>query len=575
MIKHASPISGIDTWENQWVATAGYDNQVILWDMQTRKSLYRGYHEHLVNKVRFSSCGQYLLSCGSDHLARLWKVPEMRLVTIYCHHLDDVEMAVMDQQSRYVATACRDHQVRLFSIDGSLLHTFEGHTSDVTCVEFNMELRQLHSSGDDGTVRVWDIDTGRLLRTFTFDGVETDTICMLGDTVFAGNDDGKVIVIKHGKVIHAVAAHQAGIKSMVCSSKAGIIISSSYDCNIKVWHWLNTRELKEVEVVKCPNEVWLRSIAIVNEQRIVFGTFGSTWCEYNRQTRAWNFSNWEPTHGLNAVSTFRGRRYMVGDSGSVLVEGKELAQMGSLCNFLLETTDLLITGGQSGELFNALTGEVLYRHRSPLNCGVKFCRDGKTQIIIGTYTGEGLLFRYESDRLLFVKEVQIHDNAIKGLAVNDKVLFSVCATGAGAFHRLQDFTLLRQIPKAHGLIANGAATLHDGRFASVSRDRTLRVWGAGFNASVIQTPHTHSIKCVASALNTPILATGAYDGRIALYNTNSGEWKMVLRPTTSGISCLCFDSGVRKFLASSYDGHVYEINYKEILSEIRERLRLA
>jgi hypothetical protein len=54
MICHRSPISGIASIENKYVATAGYDNQVIIWDAVTGQSLARGQHDHLANHVRFS-----------------------------------------------------------------------------------------------------------------------------------------------------------------------------------------------------------------------------------------------------------------------------------------------------------------------------------------------------------------------------------------------------------------------------------------------------------------------------------------------------------------------------------------
>ena len=39
MIRHVSPISGIDAYDDRWVATAGYDNQVILWDARRKTVL--------------------------------------------------------------------------------------------------------------------------------------------------------------------------------------------------------------------------------------------------------------------------------------------------------------------------------------------------------------------------------------------------------------------------------------------------------------------------------------------------------------------------------------------------------
>jgi hypothetical protein len=44
MIHHNGPIAGIATWGN-WIATAGYDNQLILWNALERTSVAIGNHE--------------------------------------------------------------------------------------------------------------------------------------------------------------------------------------------------------------------------------------------------------------------------------------------------------------------------------------------------------------------------------------------------------------------------------------------------------------------------------------------------------------------------------------------------
>lgn len=41
MIAHQSPISGVAAYNGQWVATAGYDNQIILWDAAHKIALAR------------------------------------------------------------------------------------------------------------------------------------------------------------------------------------------------------------------------------------------------------------------------------------------------------------------------------------------------------------------------------------------------------------------------------------------------------------------------------------------------------------------------------------------------------
>lgn len=49
--------------------------------------------------------------------------------------------------------------------------------------------------------------------------------------------------------------------------------------------------------------------------------------------------------------------------------GRPIAELGSLCNFLLPFGDVVLTGGQLGIVFDAISGKRIHQHRSPLNCG--------------------------------------------------------------------------------------------------------------------------------------------------------------------------------------------------------------
>ena len=68
---HSGPIAGVAA-QGPWVATAGYDNRLILWDAVTRLPVARSTHDHLVNACDFSHDGRYLVSASSDYSARIW-----------------------------------------------------------------------------------------------------------------------------------------------------------------------------------------------------------------------------------------------------------------------------------------------------------------------------------------------------------------------------------------------------------------------------------------------------------------------------------------------------------------------
>lgn len=557
MIQHTSPISGIACHANQYVATAGYDNKVILWNAINKQAIAQGFHDHLANQCRFSPCGHYLLSTSSDYTARLWSVPTMKLLAVLTDHQDDVESAAFHPHKNLIATAARDHKVRIFDTAGKLIIEFSGHNKDVISVEWSQDGEYLISSSDDGTIKYWDVQNKKLMKDMDLHGVETDTI-VITETgiIFAGNDRGEIVILKDDDQVF-MSAHRAGIKRLIYNAANKLLVSLSYDRKLCLWGVANNGELKQQASSELPSIVWPRSCAFLNDEELVFATFGSSYAKYNFISDYWDLDYIISTPGINALIKFYDDIYTVDDAGIVFKNNLPIQSLPSLCNFFVRLEDVLLTGGQTGEIFNALTGEVIYQYRSPLNCAANYTVDDIQYVMVGAYTGAGIILAWQDHKIVFKKIIALHNNAVKGLAATNNNIFSVCATGAAAFHDVHTLQCVQCYPEAHQKIANGCAVLAGEIFASVGRDLKLNIFNQEV-ANSIATPHSHSIKCIASSLDGEYIATGGYNGLVAIYHLSTGRWTSS-RPTISGISCVIFDEDNKQFLASSYDGKVYSM----------------
>jgi WD40 repeat protein len=557
-MQHLGPISGIACHGGRYVATAGYDNQVILWDAATGRSLARGLHDHLVNQCDFDPRGEYLVTASSDYTARLWSLPHLRLVRVLAAHDDDVMRAAFSPDGERIATCSLDGTLAVFTRDGQLTHRLRGHTGMIENVDWSRDSSRLQSCGTDGTLRTWDAVTGECLAVKRFEG-DLDVIVTLQDGgCFVGGHDGCVTHINADGGTRAFPGHASGVKRLALSPDQSSLISLSYDNSLVLWDVDAEGGLSEAQRSIYPDCVWARSAAFLDGERLVHGTFGSKYAVWNWADNSWDLSGIEPTRGLNAVMVSEGRVYAIGDAGRLICDGEPIGGPGTLCNFLVRAGDLILTGGQKGVVYDAVCGEALYAHHAPLNCGVAFESEGGLRVAVGAYSGDLIVFRLEQGRLTFDRVLKAHHNAIKGVATDGRRVFAGCADGELSIHDAWSLERLALIEGAHENILNDACAYRDG-FATISRDLTLGLW-RDEGPVRLPTRHAHSIKCVAADDAGGLIATGSYVGVVEVYDAAAGRWlDPPVRPTAAGVSSLTWHPGRGAFLAASYDGSVYEV----------------
>ncbi len=561
-MRHQGPIAGIAA-HGDWIATAGYDNRVILWRASTREAVGRGLHDHLVNNCSFNHDGSLLVTASSDYSARIWDVPGMRLRAVLAGHGDDVDMAAFSPDGRRVATCALDRLVRVFDLEGRCLHAMPGHSGNILSVTWSPDGRRLISSSVDGTVREWDAAEGRELAVHDIDGVRTDSLVILSDgSIVAGDDDGRIVIVRGGAIRYH-PAHRAGIKKVVFDEASGLLVTLSYDRSIALWQGLRPGAgmPREVARSELPVTVWARAATALGDGRIAVGTFGATYGIFDPRDGGWDMDGVAAGPALNAVAVRDDTVYAIGDAGVLHENGRPRAEMGSLCNFLQFAGNHLYTGGQLGIVFDAHTGRALHQHSSPLNCAASFERDGVRMLAVGSYTGEVLLFEVDAAGALHLRhQIAVDDSAIKGLSAAQGRLFAVCASTLVAWYDLRDGSALRRIPKAHTRIANACCPVADGGFASVGRDRVLRLWLDGEEASY-PSPHPNSVKCLVASADGRMLMSGSYGGTVAAFDLHHRRWLPMRRPTSAGISALTYRAARQRFVASSYDGELYELSH--------------
>lgn len=73
---------------------------------------------------------------------------------------DGLEGMASYQQS-FILTSSRDKLIRLFTMQGELLHTFVGHDNWVKGLAMHPTGKYFYSASDDKTIRVWELTFGK------------------------------------------------------------------------------------------------------------------------------------------------------------------------------------------------------------------------------------------------------------------------------------------------------------------------------------------------------------------------------------------------------------------------------
>jgi WD40 repeat protein len=95
---------------------------------------------------------------------------------------------------RHALTGSADGTLKIWDLEtGDALNTLRGHQAFVTSVALFPGAQLAASTSEDATLRVWDLASGRTVMTFTGDGeLRTCAVTPDGATVVAGEDSGRI-----------------------------------------------------------------------------------------------------------------------------------------------------------------------------------------------------------------------------------------------------------------------------------------------------------------------------------------------------------------------------------------------
>jgi hypothetical protein len=202
-------------------------------------------------------------------------------------HSDVLYCAALHPKQPWVATAGYDRTIRLWDYNsGKLLRSFEGHNGAVYDLDFDPSGDVLASASADETIKVWRTDSGLRLDTLGQGEAEQIRVRFLDPTTTNNpiKNDRSVCLIATGAdrrirqwrlpsldqpsvspMLHSVFAHEATIHQLALSPNHLYACTAAQDGTIKVW---NTQDWQLIDDLP-PSKELLTSLAWTHDSTAI------------------------------------------------------------------------------------------------------------------------------------------------------------------------------------------------------------------------------------------------------------------------------------------------------------------
>ncbi|MBU7587429.1 MAG: tetratricopeptide repeat protein [Nostoc sp. TH1S01] len=170
----------------------------------------------------------------------------------------------LSADSRFILSRNSDGSLVLWEVEtGRQLHRFGGNTNRNGAVCLSPDNRFALSYGDD-VLKLWDVATGECLRAFSGHTELVDAMCFSADNQFilSGSYDQTVKLwdVTTGVCLHTFAGHAAPVTSVYLSANSEFGLSGSRDNTLKLWeiatgNCLHTFTHPDIKHTEDPNKL--------------------------------------------------------------------------------------------------------------------------------------------------------------------------------------------------------------------------------------------------------------------------------------------------------------------------------
>ena len=167
-------------------------------------------------------------------------------------HTSSVRSAVFSPDGKKIVSASYDETIKIWDAEsGKCLKTLEGDMYFVHSAAFSPDGKKIVSASSDETIKIWDAKSGKCLKTLEGDMyfVYSAAFSPDGKKIVSASYDGTIKIwdAKSGKCLKTLEGDMYFVYSAAFSPDGKKIVSASYDGTIKIWDAKSGKCLKTLE----------------------------------------------------------------------------------------------------------------------------------------------------------------------------------------------------------------------------------------------------------------------------------------------------------------------------------------